>query len=94
MELRRFEEGLRFEREIPEVSEVIRFEATDISMSNGRPHAQISIFKGLPNKGRLLAYTYLSLMRDEERVRLSNSAYRMLEGDAVLTSSYLSLIHI
>ena len=86
LKLEKTDRGFKYERLIPETSEIVRFEAAHITDSNGRPHAVISIILNT----RILAYTYMSLARDEERVRLANSAYRMFESDSPVRAEHYS----
>ena len=78
------ERGVVFERLIEETDETLKFEASYIQQSMGRPHAVVTLVLG----SRLLAYSYISLTRDEDRTRLANSAWVMLEDAPIRESAY------
>lgn len=78
------ERGVVFERPIKETGEVIKFEASYIQTSIGRPHAVVTLVLNT----RLLAYSHISLTKDEDRTRLANSAYSMLEDAPIREGAY------
>mgnify|MGYP003677907111 FL=1 len=76
--------GLKLERAFENLPDVLKFEATSIHMERDRPYAVITVMLNT----RVLAFDDMCLSKNEERVRLTNSAYRMLEGNTVLTDQY------
>lgn len=76
--------GLRLERTFKNLPDVLRFEATSIHMERDKPYAVLTLILNT----RVLAYDDMCLSKNEERTRLVNSAYRMLESNTVLTDQY------
>lgn len=62
----------------------IQFEMNDLREERTGPHAQVSIFCD----GSMLAHTVMNLWRDDERVRLINSAYGHFQRDGVVADAY------
>ena len=76
--------GLKLERGFENLPDILRFEASSIHMEREKPYAVVTVVLN----SRVLAYDDMCLSKNEERVRLANSAYRMMEGNTVLSDQY------
>jgi len=73
-------------RQIPELHVTLTFSATDVRPAPTGAHATVRI---MANK-TVLAFNTMNVWRDEERVRLANSAHRQLVGGADKKTIYPS----
>ena len=73
-------------RHLPELHVTLTFKAEDIRDERTGTHARLHIFA---NK-TVLAYSAMNVDRDEDRVRLANSAHRQLVGGADKKAIYPS----
>jgi len=74
--------GIAFERIIEESGSKIRIEASDLRKTATGVHAKIV----LSLDGRLMTHNTFNIERDDERVRLTNSAYKILSGSPVIAN--------
>ena len=77
--------GIFFDREIEESGgSFIRFEASDLRKTGTGVHAKVV----LKLDDRLLTHNTFNIERDDERVRLTNSAYKILSGNQMLANLF------
>lgn len=76
------EEGLYFDRLLDD-DHTLRFQAEYLKQEPTGVHARVSIFMN----GVRLTYDRLNLDKDDQRVRLANSTYKLMEGNG-LTNLY------
>ena len=77
--------GIFFDREIEESGgSIIRFEASDLRKTGTGVHAKVV----LKLDDRLLTHNTFNIERDDERVRLTNSAYKILSGNQMLANLF------
>ena len=77
--------GIFFDREIEESGgSFIRFEASDLRKTGTGVHAKVV----LKLDDRLLTHNTFNIERDDERGRLTNSAYKILSGNQMLANLF------